>query len=369
MEKPTRLALLKEIAEYLNEETELYSMMQGAVKYLINGSNFTSGWIFFINDAGEHELVVDVQLPGALRKNNCNYMKEGSCWCVSAYHNERLTKASNIINCSRINLANQAHQEETDGVTHHATVPLRSGNEQYGLLNVATPYTSHYSEEDLELLESVALQIGSAIKRIYLTDQEKEAARINERNRLARDLHDSVNQMLFSLKLTAHAAHDITSDDMAKKAFKMIEDTSQSAVNEMRSLIWQLKPAGLEYGLVQALKKYAQVLQLNLNIEVEGLINLSIVIEEHIYRILQEAMNNTKKHAETRNIYVNLKQTTDKLFIDVADNGVGFEINKSNNTESQGLKNISQRIRLLNGQLHIDSVPHKGTKITMQIPL
>ncbi|RIL68955.1 GAF domain-containing protein [Staphylococcus devriesei] len=365
MEKPTRLALLKEIAEYLNEETELYSMMQGAVKYLINGSNFTTGWIFFINDAGEHELVVDVQLPGALRKNNCNYMKEGSCWCVSAYHNERLTKAFNIINCSRINLANQAHQEETDGVTHHATVPLRSGNEQYGLLNVATPYTFHYSEEDLELLESVALQIGSAIKRIYLTDQEREAARINERNRLARDLHDSVNQMLFSLKLTAHAAHDITSDDMAKKAFKMIEDTSQSAVNEMRSLIWQLKPAGL----VQALKKYAQVLQLNLNIEVEGLINLSIVIEEHIYRILQEVMNNTKKHAETRNIYVNLKQTTDKLFIDVADNGVGFEINKSNNTESQGLKNISQRIRLLNGQLHIDSVPHKGTKITMQIPL
>ena len=133
-------------------------------------------------------------------------MTEGSCWCVQAYHNRKLTKASNIINCSRINLANRAYHEETEGITHHATVPLRSGEEQFGLLNVASSNKQHYSEEDLELLESVAFQIGSAIKRILLTDREKEAAKINERNRLARDLHDSVNQMLFSLKLTAHAA-------------------------------------------------------------------------------------------------------------------------------------------------------------------
>lgn len=94
MEKPTRLALLKEIAEYLNEETELYNMMHGALNYLINGSNFTTGWIFFIDNNGHHEMVADVDLPGALKKDNCCYMKEGSCWCVTAYHNERLTKAS-----------------------------------------------------------------------------------------------------------------------------------------------------------------------------------------------------------------------------------------------------------------------------------
>lgn len=369
MEKPTRLALLKEIAEYLNEETELYSMMQGALKYLINGSNFITGWIFFINQDGKHDLVADVYLPGALKKDNCNYMTKGSCWCVKAYHNKRLTKASNIINCSRINLANQAHQEETGGITHHATVPLRSGDEQYGLLNVASPHTSHYSEEDLELLESVALQIGSAIKRIYLTDQEKEAARINERNRLARDLHDSVNQMLFSLKLTAHAAHDITNDDVAKRAFKTIEETSQSAVNEMRSLIWQLKPVGLEHGLVNALRNYAQLLGLNLNIIVDGLINLSNVIEEHVYRILQEAMNNTKKHANIKDIEVRLKQDKYKLHISIKDNGNGFDMNKNNNQSSQGLKNMNQRIYMLNGQIDILSAPQKGTMINLSIPL
>lgn len=369
MEKPTRLALLKEIAEYLNEETELYSMMNGALKYLIQGSNFTTGWIFFINDEGEHELVADVYLPGALQANNCQYMREGSCWCVKAYHNQRLTKASNIINCSRINKAAQAYREATDDITHHATVPLRSGDEQYGLLNVATPHTSEYSEEDLELLESVAFQIGSAIKRIYLTDQEKEAARINERNRLARDLHDSVNQMLFSLKLTAHAAHDITSDDIAKRAFKTIEETSQNAVNEMRSLIWQLKPVGLEYGLVHALRNYAQVLGLNLVIEIDGLIDLSNTIEEHVYRMIQEAMNNTKKHAHTDTIYVTIKQQHDTLYVEIEDKGIGFDTKAQSSYQSQGMKNLNQRIHMLKGQLHIQSEMNEGTNIKFNIPL
>ena len=93
--------------------------------------------------------------------------------CVRAYHNHKLTKASNIINCSRINLAAQAYSDETEDITHHATVPLKSGDEQFGLLNVAAPHKHTYSDDDLELLESVAFQIGSAIKRILLTNKEK----------------------------------------------------------------------------------------------------------------------------------------------------------------------------------------------------
>ena len=159
------------------------------------------------------------------------------------------------------------------------------------MLNVASPNKEHYSEEDLELLESVAFQIGSAIKRIQLTNKEKNA-KINERNRLARDLHDSVNQMLFSLKLTAHAAKGITTDEQAQRAFKTIEETSQNAVNEMRALIWQLKPVGLEQGLIHALHYYSKMLGLDLKVTINGLIDLSNDIEENVYRIIQEAMNN-----------------------------------------------------------------------------
>src|SRR5690606_24723303 len=114
-----------------------------------------------------------------------------------------LEKASNIIACQRIENAMASAAEDSGGITHHATVPLQSGDERFGLLNIAAPDTQRFSKEELALLESVAFQIGSAIKRILLTKQEQELALVKERNRLARDLHDSVNQLLFSVTLTA----------------------------------------------------------------------------------------------------------------------------------------------------------------------
>lgn len=366
MEKPTRLALLKEIAEFLNEETELQSMMDGALDYLIEGSDFTTGWIFFIDETGAHTLASHRSLPKALTNHHCKYMVEGTCWCVQSYHNKKLTKASNIINCSRINLASREFATETEDITHHATVPLKSGTEQFGLLNVATPHTDHYSDEDLELLESVAFQIGSAIKRIDLTDQEKEAARINERNRLARDLHDSVNQMLFSLKLTAHAAGQMAQDDVSKRAFSQIEMTSQNAVNEMRALIWQLKPVGLEKGLVHALKQYADLIGIDIHVSVSGLIDLENKIETNVYRIIQEAMNNTKKHAGTDEIYVKFYQDDEKLEITITDDGVGFDPNTVDERAHHGILNIKQRVKILKGQLTLST--ENGTTLFVQVP-
>ncbi|WP_341776306.1 GAF domain-containing sensor histidine kinase [Staphylococcus hyicus] len=367
MEKPTRLALLKEIAEFLNEETELESMLHGALKSLIQGSDFTTGWVFFIDDKGTHTLEAEYQLPRALTSHDCKYMSEGSCWCVQSYHNKKLTKASNIINCSRINLASQEFIDDTEDITHHATVPLRSGNEQFGLLNVATPHTTHYSDEDLELLESVAFQIGSAIKRIFLTDQEKEAALINERNRLARDLHDSVNQMLFSLKLTAHAAGQMSKEATSKKAFYQIEQTSQNAVNEMRALIWQLKPAGLEQGLVHAIKQYAQLIHIDVDIKVHGLIDLDRKVEIHTYRMIQEVMNNSKKHADVTIVYVDLNQDGERLVVQIYDEGKGFDLQDVTDNGQHGLSHIRQRVALLNGRLTIEA--NQGVKINIEIPL
>ncbi|MFT2203943.1 GAF domain-containing sensor histidine kinase [Staphylococcus chromogenes] len=367
MEKPTRLALLKEIAEFLNEETELEPMLHGALEYLIQGSDFTTGWVFFIDENGAHTLEADVALPKALTNHNCKYMTEGSCWCVQSYHNKKLTKASNIINCSRINLASQEFKDETEDITHHATVPLRSGNEQFGLLNVATPHTERYLDEDLELLESVAFQIGSAIKRIYLTNQEKEAALINERNRLARDLHDSVNQMLFSLKLTAHAAGQISQETTSQKAFRQIEKTSQNAVNEMRALIWQLKPVGLEQGLVHAIKQYAKLIHINVDIKVHGLIDLDRKIETHTYRIIQEAMNNSKKHANVSIVYVHLNQTDDQLHVQISDKGQGFNPLHLDERGHHGLSHMRQRVALMNGHINVRS--NSGVCIDLDIPI
>ncbi|ULG73756.1 GAF domain-containing sensor histidine kinase [Macrococcus brunensis] len=358
----SKTALLKEIAEFLNEETEVQSMLFGALKRLVEGSEFSTGWIFFIDNEGHHQLVSDYELPQALERNDCHYMTEGPCWCVSRYHQGKLTKASNIITCSRIVKANRKFPTETGGITHHATVPLQSGQEKFGLLNVATPHKETYSAEELELLESVAFQIGSAIKRIALTEKEREIALTNERNRLARDLHDSVNQMLFSLKLTAHAAGAQTVDNRSKMAFSIIEETSQNAVNEMRALIWQLKPIGLEEGLTHAIRQYAQVLNLETTIHVDGLVQFDNKEEITIFRIVQEALNNIRKHAETQEAVITISADSVKI----EDNGKGFTASSADQLPTHGLSNMQQRAESIGGQLSIDS-SKAGTTITLQL--
>ncbi|WP_414739237.1 GAF domain-containing sensor histidine kinase [Macrococcoides caseolyticum] len=361
-------ALLKEIAEFLNEETDIYSMMNGALNRLVQGTNFSTGWIFFIDDDGKHTLVSDYKLPQALKMESCRYMTEGPCWCVSRYHQKKLTKASNIITCSRIVKANKKYSDMTDDITHHATVPLQSGKERFGLLNVATPFTKVYSDEDLALLESVAFQIGSAIKRIYLTARERENALQEERTRLARDLHDSVNQMLFSLKLTAHAAESMTDDERAKTAFQIIEKTSQDAVSEMRALIWQLKPVGLEHGLVEAVQNYGNILGLDVTIEVEGFINLENKIENSAFRIVQEALNNVKKHAETEEVMISMKQDDEHFILVIHDNGKGYNDKHTKALPTHGVKNMQQRAQEIGGILEIQSILMQGTTVKFTYP-
>lgn len=357
-------ALLKEIAEFLNEETELYSMMNGALERLVDASDFTTGWIFMINKHGHHTLTSDYLLPKSLSNNQCHFMTNGPCWCVTRYHQGKLTKASNIINCSRIVKANKQHSKPVDGITHHATVPLQSGSEKFGLLNVASPHKKSYSETELDLLESVAFQIGSAIKRIMLTEEQREVALTNERNRLARDLHDSVNQMLFSLKLTAHAAGSITNDDVAKQAFDMIEETSQLAVNEMRALIWQLKPIGLEQGLAHAITQYAAIINLNAKLHVDGLIQLNNEQETTVFRIVQEAMNNINKYARTKDVTIKIEQG-DYFRVDIIDEGKGFDTTSITTIPTHGISNMKSRAESIGGMLDIKSKKNHGTTVTL----
>ena len=96
----SKLQLLKDIAEFLNEETDLQTMLNGALRELVTHTEFETGWVFFINKEGEHELAADYQLPPSMKKRGCHYLKDGSCWCVRADHIRQLQTATNIFVCS-----------------------------------------------------------------------------------------------------------------------------------------------------------------------------------------------------------------------------------------------------------------------------
>ncbi|WP_017379272.1 GAF domain-containing sensor histidine kinase [Paenisporosarcina sp. TG-14] len=364
----SNIGLLKEIAELLNEETEMIPMLQGALRKFLAGTQFETGWIFFIDIKGKHQLLAYENLPTALEDGSCHQLQKGGCWCVSKYRSGELKKATNIIECQRIESAIDSKVGDYGGITHHATVALQSGQERFGLLNVASPYTVGFTDDELALLESVAFQMGSAIKRILLTKQEQEMALVQERNRLARDLHDSVNQLLFSVTLTARGGSEMAEHPQVKATFREIQHLTQEALTEMRALIWQLRPKGLESGLIEGLKGYAEMLGLSLNANVSGVINLPSRTEETLFRIAQEGLNNVRKHAGVQEAELFITVTPSDVLLVLKDEGGGFQMDSNVRLPSIGIQSMQDRARAARGSVDWVSEMGKGTEILIRLP-
>ncbi|WP_396126234.1 GAF domain-containing sensor histidine kinase [Anaerobacillus sp. CMMVII] len=366
--KIKKLHTLKVIAERLNEANDLQIMLQEVMNELLPLIGMETGWIFLIDQDGAFQLVVDINLPPALTWNHKKPMCEGECWCVNRYNDGRLKGAVNIIECKRIEDVIQQQRGETNQITHHATVPLKAGNENFGLLNVASANKTHFHNEELALLEAVAYQIGTAIKRIKLVENEQNMALIAERNRLARDLHDSVSQLLFSLLLTVRGTKEMTKDEQLKEMLTYIQDLSQEALSEMKALIWQLRPHGLENGIVSAIKNYGKVLGLKVEVEVPSQQDLPVKIEEVLWRIGQEALNNCKKHANTKTAFVKILTDEKYIVMEIRDHGCGFNYEADASLPSLGLLSMKERAEILGGTFQLQSEPGKGSKIVVSIP-
>jgi two-component system, NarL family, sensor kinase len=362
------LILLKDIAELLNKGTDILTVLSEVLKKLLHVTGLHTGWIFLIDDSGTYELAAKENLPPALLERDCAPMCHGKCWCIGKYRDGRLDKATNIIECKRLEEAIEWQRGETYGLTHHATVPLKAGNEKFGLLNIGSPSKTHFDTDELALLESVALQIGTALKRLKLTLLEQETALVAERNRLARDLHDSVNQLLFSLNLTARGGKELTQEKEVVETFDYIQDLAQEALHEMRALIWQLRPRGLENGIVSALSSYGEMLGLTLDVKVKGVVHLPARVEEVIWRIGQESMANCKKHSGQSEMMLEMNVDKNQVIFLLEDQGCGFLYDDKKHIPSIGLRSMKERTEEINGQFLIESYPGKGTKLQVLIP-
>ncbi|MCA0754772.1 GAF domain-containing sensor histidine kinase [Paenibacillus sp. N4] len=531
------LAALKEIAEMLNSTNDMEQMLHDVLVKLLEVTGFSTGWIFMMDDSGENLCRAAYRLPAALNARNREVMCGTECWCMESFKQNKLRGAVNIIECSRISYAASRKLGDTEGISHHATVPLSAGKDRFGLLNVAEAGRERFSDEELALLQAVAYQIGTAIKRIRLyqaqelnanlyaklgdviqhihaiqevhelpllavkcigdtfewqhvslffyeqeqlslraqyTDgnvtaewrmlavdqagpvstafrenrvvliddnsklpcsslssigipsffsaaaiplrirnctagvllissrscrqfadyqqdflyslgdhitlcienlrlyeQQRELARMEERNRLARDLHDSVIQKVFSLSFLAKGAETVIAgkDAVVERSLQEMRQMAQEALKEMRTLIWQLHPAGLEHGLLTALKQYGQSMGLIVHEQAEGVRELPRQVEEALWRIGQEALNNVKKHAESNRVSIHLVKSKRQVSLEIADNGKGFSPETLKGRLTMGLLSMRERAEMLGGELSIRSGAEMQTSVKAVIPI
>jgi PAS domain S-box-containing protein len=205
----------------------------------------------------------------------------------------------------------------------------------------------------------------------------RNLAVLEERNRLARELHDSVTQALYSLTLFAEAGIRFSQNgDMAQGTHYMgrISETSQQALKEMRLLVYELRPLALaREGLVGALCHRLDAVERRAGVDPQLILDepleLPARLEEELYRIAQEALNNALKHAAASSVIVRISSGNGQVALDVEDNGQGFDPAAARDSAGMGLNNIRDRAERLGGWSTVTSGLGEGTKVRVQVPL
>ena len=201
-------------------------------------------------------------------------------------------------------------------------------------------------------------------------DQEKQIQEVisQERNRLARELHDSVSQQLFAASMLMSAITESNSkmESPEKKQLKLVEEMIHRSQLEMRALLLHLRPVALhdktlQEGIQELLIELTQKVPMEIVWKLEPVI-LDKGMEDHLFRIVQESVSNTLRHAKAKSLEVLLMKRDDLLIMRVEDDGKGFSIDETK-TGSYGLQNMYERAAEIGGKLKIISVPNKGTHL------
>ncbi|HLO10724.1 MAG TPA: sensor histidine kinase [Pseudoneobacillus sp.] len=257
----------------------------------------------------------------------------------------------------------------------------------------------HQLEEGVavELEESnVSIEVDSIFKRIEkihkqntekakvsqrlatekVEDQEQRIQEIisQERNRLARELHDSVSQQLFAASMMMSAINETRpkTDDRESKQLKMVEEMIHQSQLEMRALLLHLRPVALkgktlQEGIAELLIELSQKVTMDIQWKVED-ISLDKGIEDHLFRILQESVSNTLRHSKASKLEVLLIKRDDLVIMRVVDDGVGFEV-EDDKAGSYGMQNMHERAVEVGGTLKIISLKNKGTRLEVKVPI
>lgn len=255
-------------------------------------------------------------------------------------------------------------------------IRLLSHDRPIGLLVAGHHQAGAFAADQITLLSAFARQAASMIDSAQLRSKERHAAAVNERSRLARDLHDSVSQAVFGALLGIKVARETlnSAPEKARGALDYSESLADAALVEMRALIYELRPETLQReGLIGALQKQVAALCKRHNIEASlhascGEPVLPIEHKEALYRIALEAVQNTVRHAQAHTVEVAIECKQAELLLTVRDDGKGFDTTARHDGH-YGLSTMQERAEQLGARITIESAPSRGALVSVRVPL
>lgn len=376
------LSVLNDVARALNASVDLPALLARALEKVAELLGLRTGWVLLFDEAsGEPYVAAAQNLPSGLGQEPL--FTSGWCYCLESFRDGEFDGAANVgvVYCSRLRKP-ALGKGRTAGLQYHASVPLQvsddeGGLRRLGMLNVAGPEWRELDADELSLLHTLGDMLSVAVERARLHARRLESAQTEERNRLAREIHDTIAQDLSAITFQLEAAEALLAGqgetERARRSVSAALDLARKGLEEARRSVLDLRAAPLE-GRTLPAALAALASEANNGeapaVSFEGAPGTPLppAVEVGLYRIAQEALQNALRHADATRVLLHLETSPDQVRLTVEDDGRGFAIEDATGSRF-GLVGMRERTRLLGGSFQIESSPGAGTRITAEIPL
>jgi two-component system, NarL family, sensor histidine kinase DevS len=368
------MALLDKLASTLATSTEIRQIVEKGLKQLMEHLHIEIGEIFLrqedsknINLAIHHgdtgfklwtreQFVVGEGVIGRMIKN----------------------KAPALFDLQKDETPDLNPKIRETGMRHLAVIPLGGRRGVIGALCTATTHFEPLDEMEVQFLQAIGSWMATAIENVNLNTQERRLAVLEERERIGMDLHDGIIQSIYAVGLTLEHAHLLVKEnpDQSTKRIEQSIDDLNSTIRDIRAYILDLRPRQLHNedlmkGILRLVTEFKAntLLDVNLQGPAEDLSFLPKNQALALFHISQEALANIAKHAHAHHVDVVVWTTNDRLLLEIRDDGVGFDPEKTRISIGHGLSNMETRVSNTGGEVDITSEPGKGTTILAWVPL
>ena len=386
LQRNRELAALNELSKSISGSMNLKDTLEAALATILQVIGKQIGWIFVYreDDGGRKaKLMCQMGLPHDEALEQTVQFQE--CRCIPTSKAKEVQVHDPLCRECPINGLN--HQYGISALSH-VYVPLIYKDKVLGILNIIGTDTETFIMEDIQILNSIGMQLGVAIENAKLWEElnKKEelrkqllnkviSAQEEERKRISRELHDETSQSVAALGVGLKSALEIMNQDKdyAQTILEGLKKNTSMILKELHHIIYDLRPSLLDdLGLLPALNWYAESRLENTGIKshitIQGKpVRLSDETEITIFRIVQESIVNAAKYSHAKNVHLSFEFNESELLISVKDDGVGFNVTKTikEGKESFGLLGMKERAELIGGNLEIDSKRNKGTTIQL----
>lgn len=369
------LETLNAVLDAFHRDDQFASGLQTALEKLVELADVSSGWVFTSSartgdaHAGGFQLAAATGIPPALAADDRADLRLGICECQGMFSRGKLDRGINMVTCSRL----AEVEGDRGGLEIHASIPLLAPSGPVGILNLAAPGDRRFDRETLAFLAAIGKAIGTAFERFRLQEDRLQEARfsaaLEERQRLARDMHDALSQLLFAAELSVGTARQ---GDRGASAGASLDDAATilaEAQAELRALVEVLRVPDVSCGLDTALQRLARRTSshVRVHVDVQGaaLVDERADVAEALYRIAQEALHNALRHAAADQVWIRLRATSERVALTVRDDGIGLPDTLSGGV---GIPGMRDRAEALGGRLTLESGERGGTTVRAEVP-